>query len=105
MGKLERMMDAYFDPPEYEEDEAYEELEDKIRELEDKIEDLEIELEHEQERNEPIPVSFLMSNTKIINYLCPSCESTFIRGMHDGFEVRYKYCPNCGQRLEWGEEK
>lgn len=29
-------------------------------------------------------------------YTCPVCERLF-----DGMEYSYKYCPNCGQKLDW----
>lgn len=103
--RLDKIFDSYFDPPEYSSDEVCELLEEKIDDLEIKIDDLEYDLERAKERNEPMLVSLLLSNKKVIGYLCPECDSTFVRGTHDGFEVRYKYCPNCGQALKWEEEK
>lgn len=104
MGKLERMMDHYFDPPEYKSDEAYEQLEEKIDDLETEVYELKETIKEYQERDEAEKVGYLMSNAKIIGYYCPECESTFVTGKHDGFTVYYKRCPNCGQLLDWGEE-
>lgn len=39
-------------------------------------------------------------------YSCPNCEYRIIKKDNRGFYsgTRTKYCPNCGKRLNWGEE-
>lgn len=39
-------------------------------------------------------------------YSCPNCEYRIIKKDHRGFYSgpRTKCCPNCGKRLDWGEE-
>ena len=32
-------------------------------------------------------------------YRCSHCEEIFLFEMKN--DTRYKYCPNCGQRLQW----
>lgn len=43
------------------------------------------------------------SDGSLVRYewICPNCESRY------DYEVdydNYSYCPNCGQKIDWGEE-
>lgn len=35
------------------------------------------------------------------NYLCPNCNT--VVGDYETDDVFYKFCPDCGQALDWGE--
>lgn len=43
-----------------------------------------------------IPKSYGTSTLKIE---CPNCKKSF----HIVFDNEYKYCPNCGQALDWSD--
>jgi hypothetical protein len=36
------------------------------------------------------------------NYLCPNCNT--IVGDYETDEVFYKFCPDCGQAIDWSEQ-
>ena len=56
-------------------------------------------LEQALKRNEPMGVKTkvpkIVTVGNPIKKLCPICEKTLYK--------KHKYCPNCGQRLEWKE--
>lgn len=37
----------------------------------------------------------------IDNFRCPTCDSEKVR--ESEYRIRYDYCPNCGQKLDWSE--
>lgn len=37
------------------------------------------------------------------NYLCPNCNT--VVGDYETDDVFYKFCPDCGQALDWSENK
>lgn len=43
------------------------------------------------------PLSPILESRKSDTGLCPRC------GTRYGIKERYKYCPNCGQKIDWGE--
>ena len=37
------------------------------------------------------------------NYLCPNCNT--VVGDYETDDVFYKFCPDCGQALDWSEDR
>ena len=51
---------------------------------------------------EPVSVKVLETNFQnVYKCFCPNCETT-VKGVSE--HRHYKYCPECGQRLDWGEK-
>lgn len=53
-----------------------------------------------------IPKKLIIDNcANYKNYICPCCKKQIIRKIDDGFVAgrKQKYCDNCGQALDWGE--
>ena len=49
-------------------------------------------------RNEPMKVELVKHYVGFGYYKCPKCEKTII-------EADYNYCPDCGQKLDWSDDK
>ena len=55
-------------------------------------------IEQALKRNEPMKVELVKHYVGFGYYKCPKCEKTII-------EADYNYCPDCGQKLDWSDEK
>jgi hypothetical protein len=71
---------------------------DKIIEMQaDMIRELQIICNDYVLKNMPMKIK--RETTLVGDYRCPNCNAAFIDGLG-----KTKYCGNCGQRLNWGED-
>lgn len=56
------------------------------------------ELEELRKRNEPMKVDLAVGTWDPIWFVCPKCERLHVKDF-------YNYCPMCGQKLDWSDEK
>ena len=58
-------------------------------------------IEQALKRNEPMKPIYV-EDCSYVGTACPSCRGYNVRD--EEYTIKRKYCPDCGQRLDWSED-